>query len=122
MQIDAQTISINEAAELLGIGRDAVRSGIRDGEIPTIEVGKHIRVCLPALMRKLNGDAVDEAAIARKRQMSDLQSAMLILDVQRAEIARQIEILNDRQDAEGLSEWVDHAQLRRRYQRIVAQG
>jgi excisionase family DNA binding protein len=51
-----QTISVAEAAALLGIGRNHAYDCARRGEIPTIQLGKKVVVPLPALERMLKGE------------------------------------------------------------------
>ena len=51
------TMSIQEAAKFLGIGRNQAYSGARNGEIPTIKIGKRLLVPTAALERLLRGDA-----------------------------------------------------------------
>jgi excisionase family DNA binding protein len=52
-----QTGTIDEAAKVLGIGRNAAYQAARRGEIPTIKIGKRILVLWAALERKLQGTA-----------------------------------------------------------------
>ncbi|MEQ1954413.1 helix-turn-helix domain-containing protein [Mesorhizobium sp. CN2-181] len=51
------TVTVEEAAELLGIGRNAGYEGVRRGEIPSIRIGKRLLVPRAALDRMLNGEA-----------------------------------------------------------------
>jgi excisionase family DNA binding protein len=51
------TVTVEEAAELLGIGRNAGYEGVRRGEIPSIRIGKRLLVPRAALERMLNGEA-----------------------------------------------------------------
>ncbi|MCE5314165.1 MAG: excisionase family DNA-binding protein [Armatimonadota bacterium] len=100
----AQTISIERAAEILGVGRDAVRAGIRDGHIPSIRAGKHIKVPLPALESMLRGENQhDESEIARQVQLMGLRSALKQIDVQREELVRQI---SEIESADRLTTWL----------------
>jgi len=48
-----QTLTIIEAAKILGIGRNQAYKAARRGEIPTIKIGRRILVPLAALERKL---------------------------------------------------------------------
>jgi excisionase family DNA binding protein len=52
---DAQrrTVTIKEAAKILGIGRDQAYSAARLGQLPVIRIGKRLLVSLPALERML---------------------------------------------------------------------
>jgi len=49
------TLSIPEAAKLLGIGRNQAYEAAKRGEIPTVKIGKRILVPLAALEKKLQG-------------------------------------------------------------------
>ena len=52
------TITIEEAAKRLGIGRNQAYEAAREGQIPTIRIGKRILVLVAALDRLLKvGDA-----------------------------------------------------------------
>ena len=48
------TLTVEEAAELLGIGRSNAYQSVRDGSIPSIRLGKRIVVPVAALERLLN--------------------------------------------------------------------
>lgn len=54
--VHRQTLTIEEAAKLLGIGRSAAYNAAKAGEIPTITIGRRLVVPLPALERMLAGD------------------------------------------------------------------
>lgn len=54
------TLTITEAAELLGIGRSAAYEAARRGELPTRRLGRRLLVPVPALLRWL--DAADADA------------------------------------------------------------
>ena len=56
-QADRKTLTILEAANALGIGRNAAYEAARRGEIPTIKIGKRLLVPLVALERLLQGAA-----------------------------------------------------------------
>jgi excisionase family DNA binding protein len=47
------TCSVPEAGQLLGIGRDAAYAAAARGEIPTLRLGRSIRVSVPALLALL---------------------------------------------------------------------
>ena len=51
------TVTIDEAAALLGIGRNGAYEAARKGEIPTLKIGKRILVPKAALDRMLEGKA-----------------------------------------------------------------
>ena len=44
-------VDVVEAGRLLGVGREAAYNAVRSGEIPSIRVGKKIRVPVAALRR-----------------------------------------------------------------------
>jgi excisionase family DNA binding protein len=52
---ERQTMSIEEAAKLLGIGRNNAYVAARNGEIPIIRIGKRILVLKEPLKRMLEG-------------------------------------------------------------------
>ncbi|ESY20382.1 DNA-binding protein [Mesorhizobium sp. L2C085B000] len=52
-----QTVTIAEAAKVLGIGRNAGYEAAHRGEIPTIKIGKRILVPRAALDKLLKGEA-----------------------------------------------------------------
>jgi excisionase family DNA binding protein len=52
------TITVEEAAELLGIGRTAAYQAAHRGQLPTCRLGRRLLVPVPALLDLLNGRAV----------------------------------------------------------------
>jgi excisionase family DNA binding protein len=50
-----QTYDVEEAAQLLGIGRNQAYEAARRGDFPTIRIGKRLLVVKAALDRLLNG-------------------------------------------------------------------
>lgn len=50
------TYSVPEAGRRLGIGRDAAYDAAKRGEIPTIRIGRLLRVPKPAFERLLLGE------------------------------------------------------------------
>ena len=53
MESECRTISVPEAGRWLGIGRNAAYEAARRGDIPTIRIGRLLRVPVAALERKL---------------------------------------------------------------------
>ena len=51
--MEPRTVSVPEAGKWLGIGRNASYEAARRGEIPTIKIGRLLRVPVVALERKL---------------------------------------------------------------------
>jgi excisionase family DNA binding protein len=49
-----RTISVDQAARVIGIGRDAAYDAVRNGDIPSIRVGRRILVPIKALDRLLD--------------------------------------------------------------------
>ena len=49
------TLTVERAAELLGIGRSAAYEAARRGELPTIRIGRRVLVPRAALLRLVNG-------------------------------------------------------------------
>jgi excisionase family DNA binding protein len=51
--MELRTMSVPEAGRWLGLGRNASYEAARRGDIPTIKIGRLIRVPVVALERKL---------------------------------------------------------------------
>ena len=49
------TMTIEEAAERLGIGRNQAYEAARRGDIPAVRIGRRLLVPIAALERKLSG-------------------------------------------------------------------
>lgn len=54
------TMTVDEAAELAGVGRNQAYSAVREGIFPSLRIGKRILIPRKKLMRILNGDDDDE--------------------------------------------------------------
>ena len=50
-----RTVSVEEGAKILGIGRSAAYAGVRSGQIPAIRIGGRWLIPLVALERMLEG-------------------------------------------------------------------
>jgi excisionase family DNA binding protein len=62
-------LTVEEAAEVLRIGRSACYEGVRRGEIPSVRIGRTLRVPRQALERMLgiqNGEAPDSTPALRE--------------------------------------------------------
>lgn len=55
---DRATISVEDAARLLGIGRTAAYEAARRGELPTRRLGRRVLVPVPALLDWLGAPRV----------------------------------------------------------------
>jgi len=55
--MEAQTLSVPQAGRVLGIGRNTSFRLAREGVIPSIRLGKQIRVPIPALKEMLRNPA-----------------------------------------------------------------
>jgi excisionase family DNA binding protein len=53
MEIQRMTLTVEEVATILGVGRNKVYEAAHSGEIPTIRIGKRLLVPLTALERLL---------------------------------------------------------------------
>lgn len=51
---DRQTVTVEEAAKILGIGRNTAYEAVKQGEIPVIRIGRRILVSRVALERLLD--------------------------------------------------------------------
>ena len=59
---DRRTVSVEQAARELGIGRGLAYECARRGEIPVLRVGRRFLVPRAALDRLLAGDSLDRSA------------------------------------------------------------
>jgi excisionase family DNA binding protein len=59
-KLGKKTVTVAEAAELLGISRASAYEGIHTGQIPSIRIGYRILVPLASLNRMLGGTAQGE--------------------------------------------------------------
>lgn len=59
--MDCQTLRIEEAAKVLGIGRTAAYAAAKRGDIPTIRIGGLVLVPKPALEQMLMVKNIDDA-------------------------------------------------------------
>ena len=51
---DRATLTVEEAAELLGVGRSSAYEAARRGDLPAVRLGRRLVVPVPALLRLLN--------------------------------------------------------------------
>lgn len=51
---DRATLTVEEAAELLGVGRSSAYEAARRGELPSMRLGRRLVVPVPALLRLLH--------------------------------------------------------------------
>lgn len=49
------TITVEQAGQVLGIGRGAAYNCVKNGDIPSLHLGRKILVPVPALLRMLEG-------------------------------------------------------------------
>jgi excisionase family DNA binding protein len=54
--VERRTLTVEEAARELGIGRNTAYEAVRRGEIPTIAIGRRLLVPRDALERMLAGE------------------------------------------------------------------
>jgi excisionase family DNA binding protein len=54
--VERRTLTVEEAARELGIGRNTAYLAVRRGEIPTISIGRRLLVPRDALERMLAGE------------------------------------------------------------------
>ena len=62
MNIECQTYSVEEAGRILGYSRNTAYEAARRGELPTIRLGRKIRVPKVALQRLLETAPTSQAA------------------------------------------------------------
>ena len=51
------TLTVNETAERLGIGRNQAYEAVKRGEIPVVRIGRRLLVPMSALDRLMNANA-----------------------------------------------------------------
>ena len=68
-----QTLTVAEAAVLLGISRNSAYKGVSAGVIPSIRVGRRVLVCLPALSRLLEREGKSDALRETDARRTGLQ-------------------------------------------------
>lgn len=56
------TITVAQAAEILGVGKDAAYAAIHAGTLPSLRLGSRIRVPVPALLHALGADNTGPAS------------------------------------------------------------
>lgn len=61
--MDKLTYSVEEAAKVLGIGRNTAYEAVRSGEIPSVKIGKRLLVPVKALENMLPAN-VEQALTA----------------------------------------------------------
>jgi excisionase family DNA binding protein len=49
------TITVEEWAKIMGVGRNTAYEAVRAGDVATIKVRSRFLVCVPALLRRLEG-------------------------------------------------------------------
>ena len=59
---EPQTVSVDQAAIALGIGRGTAYRAVHDGTLPTVRIGRRLLVPRVALERLLAGEAASEEA------------------------------------------------------------
>jgi excisionase family DNA binding protein len=62
--VPRETLTIVEAANRLGIGRNQAYEAAASGQLPTIRIGKRILVPVVALNRMLAGEKTNRAKMA----------------------------------------------------------
>ena len=53
---EALTVSVNQAAAMLGLSRNAAFAAVNRGEIPSIKIGRRLLVPKSKLMAMINGE------------------------------------------------------------------
>jgi excisionase family DNA binding protein len=65
--MDRETVSVEEAGQILGISRALAYQAVRRGELPTIRLGKRYLVPRVALERLLGGGSRGQASGTAER-------------------------------------------------------
>ena len=64
---DRQTLTVEEAAALLGIGRTSAYQAVASGQLPVIRIGRRLLVPRAALERLLGGRQTTASALPDRR-------------------------------------------------------
>ena len=64
MQQERQTLTVEEAAKLLGVSRGSAYEAVRSGELPVVRLGRRLLVPRQALDRLLAGNGPKGPAMA----------------------------------------------------------
>ena len=59
--MERKTLTVVEAAKLLGIGKASAYAGVKSGEIPNIRIGRRILVPVASLVHLLETSVPSEA-------------------------------------------------------------
>jgi excisionase family DNA binding protein len=89
------TLSVSEVSEILGWGRSAVYDGVRRGDIPSLRVGRRIRVPT-ARLHDMLGIGDDSHHIPLAKQNETAQAPTNLGDLLAEAIARGIELAHER--------------------------
>jgi excisionase family DNA binding protein len=91
---DRATLTIEETAVLLGIGRSSAYEAVRCEELPVLRIGRRLFVPTADLRQKLG---VSSAALAPASAASKTESARLddLFELLAAVVARGIELAHD---------------------------
>lgn len=90
---DRATISVPEAGELLGIGRDRAYKAVREGQIPSLRLGNRILVPVPRLLRQLGQTEEQQHTREQTRGMTLAEFIGFQLEVSRARATRYEQLL-----------------------------
>jgi len=67
------TVSVPEAAKLLGLSRSSTYEAVRRGDLPSIRVGGRVLIPIQRLEALINSEASDESEASYASQDSDRQ-------------------------------------------------
>lgn len=73
MESEKLTLSVDETAKILGVGRNSAYEAIARGEIPVIRVGKRLLVPKAALEKLLSGNQEEIGANNKDNQRHKYQ-------------------------------------------------
>lgn len=58
-------LTVEQARQLLGLGKNTMYEALKRGDIPSVRIGRLIRVSKKTLEETMNGKGVHTAAVAR---------------------------------------------------------
>lgn len=93
------TCSVPEAGQLLGIGRDAAYAAAARGELPTLQLGRTIRVAVPKLLQLVGLPQTIETEPPATEEATDSNSAHSLRLIRRGEVIVQASETGTARDA-----------------------
>ena len=68
---ELQTVTVQVYAAIIGVAKNTAYQACARGDVATIRLGGRVLVCVPALMRQLNGDERHQVSRTRMSQRTE---------------------------------------------------